>query len=382
MVYKRPGKSTSWYVDLTHPQTGARVRQSLKFSGSKRDAEKLAAKLQAELDTQPVDVGKPITCREATDRYIAKLQSRSSPFARELLCTQRKLFAPANPERWHLDGDLKLHQLTPSLVEDLVVARTREGNKPQTIKHEIGLLRSATRLAAELGFKVPEAMLNGQLKNAWRMPEVTQKTRYLSPEEFRRVYDYFNPHSTVGLPVSLADRIREQKLECRDLLVGLVYTGGRWSEVATLTWRQVDLERCTITLWGNKTKQERVVPIAEPLREVLVRRSGTRSGALVFPGPGGVQRTGPADAIGRAMDAVGLNTPDLVAKHGRATVHSLRHTFASWLVQNGAELHEVSGALGHSSVVMTQRYAHLSKGATVAKLGGIFNAMVTGEAGD
>jgi hypothetical protein len=46
-------------------------------------------------------------------------------------------------------------------------------------------------------------------------------------------------------------------------------------------------------------------------------------------------------------------------------------------VQNGAELHEVSGALGHSSVNMTQRYAHLSKGATVAKLGGILTNVGT-----
>src|SRR4051794_13734081 len=69
------------------------------------------------------------------------------------------------------------------------------------------------------------------------------------------------------------------------------------------------------------------------------------------------------------MDAAGLNAPELVAKYGR------RHTFASWLVQTGAELHEVSGALGHSSVAMTQRYAHLSKGATVAKLGGILTNM-------
>ena len=60
-------------------------------------------------------------------------------------------------------------------------------------------------------------------------------------------------------------------------------------------------------------------------------------------------------------------------------VHCLRHTFASWLVQNGAELHEVSGALGHSNVTMTSRYAHLSKGATVAKLGGILTKMGAGE---
>lgn len=81
------------------------------------------------------------------------------------------------------------------------------------------------------------------------------------------------------------------------------------------------------------------------------------------------------------MTAVGLNEPDTVAKYGRATIHSLRHTFASWLIQNGADLGEVADALGHASLNMTRRYAHLSKGATVAKLGGILNGIGTGTGG-
>jgi integrase len=80
-----------------------------------------------------------------------------------------------------------------------------------------------------------------------------------------------------------------------------------------------------------------------------------------------------------AMDKCGLNAPDLVRKYGRATVHSLRHTFASWLVQNGAELGEVSAALGHSSLTMTTRYAHLSKRDTVVKLGSILNGLGEGK---
>lgn len=94
---------------------------------------------------------------------------------------------------------------------------------------------------------------------------------------------------------------------------------------------------------------------------------------LVFPGPGGQPRTKPSAAIEAAMTAVGLNRPDIVSKYGRATCHSLRHTFASWLIQNGADLSEVRDALGHASVTTTTRYAHLAKGATITKLGGILS---------
>jgi site-specific recombinase XerD len=73
------------------------------------------------------------------------------------------------------------------------------------------------------------------------------------------------------------------------------------------------------------------------------------------------------------MTAVGLNRPDIVAAHGTATVHSLRHTFASWLLQNGADLSEVQHQLGHHSMQMTLRYAHLQQHKTAAKLGALLS---------
>jgi len=78
------------------------------------------------------------------------------------------------------------------------------------------------------------------------------------------------------------------------------------------------------------------------------------------------------------METLGHNAPENVQRHGRATVHSLRHTFASWLLQNGAGLAEVQDMLGHSDLQMTRRYAHLEN-ATVAarmaeKLDGIVGA--------
>ena len=77
---------------------------------------------------------------------------------------------------------------------------------------------------------------------------------------------------------------------------------------------------------------------------------------------GSVGRDALADgamALMRAVEACDLNRTDLVAKHGRATVHSLGHTFASWLMQGGADLSEVSAALGHTILQMTTRYRRL-----------------------
>jgi len=380
-VFKRPG-SPSWYVDLVHPATGARLRESLKFQGSKVEAQKRARKRQAELEheAEEVENGRhPITVQSAVDLYIGALDTRSQRAAREHRYRRDALFGHPNDAqdarragdtgpRWHLEGTRALHSLTPADAEKLVLARTREGKKPQTIKHELALLRAATRYVGSIGYRVPANM-------DWRVPKVGQKTRYLSPQEFDRVLSYLDPDREVQGRL-LPDHIRGARREVRDLVVALAYTGARWSEIAHLSWDRVDLRAGTIRLWAGKVQRERLVPIAEPLGAVLRRRLAERgTSALVFPGPGGRHRARPTEAIGQAFDAIGLNQPETVAKYGRATVHSLRHTFASWLVQNGADLGEVADALGHSTLNMTRRYAHLSKSGTVAKLGGILDGV-------
>jgi site-specific recombinase XerD len=73
------------------------------------------------------------------------------------------------------------------------------------------------------------------------------------------------------------------------------------------------------------------------------------------------------------MQASGLNDPAISSEMGRATIHSLRHTFASLLLQRGASLADIQHALGHKNLTMTMRYAHLLQGESVAKLAGIMN---------
>ena len=145
---------------------------------------------------------------------------------------------PSMDGRYHLNANTPLHELTPAAMDRLVSARRAEGNKAQTIAHELRLLRAAARHAAALGQRVPAMMTDGSLKNPWRLPAVAQKTRYLSQDEWQRVFDYMDPlrlYEDRGVLIQARGLILRQRQDAQDLLVASTMTGGRWSEVAGMT---------------------------------------------------------------------------------------------------------------------------------------------------
>ena len=95
---------------------------------------------------------------------------------------------------------------------------------------------------------------------------------------------------------------------------------------------------------------------------------------LVFPGKGGSARRWVSDTFERTVRDLGLNSTgevqtladgkqvpvEISDTRQRVVFHSLRHTFASWLVQNGTPLYTVAKLMGHSTLEMTQRYSHLA----------------------
>jgi integrase len=163
-----------------------------------------------------------------------------------------------------------------------------------------------------------------------------------------------------------------------DLVVFLLDTGSRYSEAANIPWSAIDLVEGTINLYRSKVSNTDRLYMTMRLREILQRRHNARSaqGRYVFENKAGGERGYCTQAIKKAIDRAGLNSPDMVKeKGGRVTMHTLRHSYASKLVKNGASLFEVSVLLGHSDPKMTQRYAHLAPNDASKKAVGIINAL-------
>jgi integrase/recombinase XerC len=148
-------------------------------------------------------------------------------------------------------------------------------------------------------------------------------------------------------------------------LLELLYSSGlRAAECAGLDWKSIH-EGLGVARVLGKGRKERVVPVgADALAALRTYRDGWRSPRLderaVFLNAGGTRLT--TRSIGRIVErhvaAAGLAA--------RATPHALRHSFATHLLENGADLRAIQEMLGHASIATTQRYTHLELGKLAA----------------
>lgn len=150
-------------------------------------------------------------------------------------------------------------------------------------------------------------------------------------------------------------------------LVELLYgSGARVEEACTLTVDRLDLDASQVRLHGKGGK-DRIVPIGgaavralraylDGARPALLAAGPTRAndGVLLRGDRGGPLGTRDARTIvGRLAQATGI---------GHVTPHTLRHSYATHLLEGGADLRVVQELLGHASLATTQRYTHLSRG--------------------
>jgi integrase len=139
-------------------------------------------------------------------------------------------------------------------------------------------------------------------------------------------------------------------------------TGLRVGELLALKWEDLDLVAGKLvvrrTLWNGqegmpKGGRQRVVPLSHETVDVLKAYRHLR-GPYVFCDEGGGRLTHSVvkDVVPSTCRRAGLGK--------RITTHGLRHTFASHLIMRGASLKAVQELLGHESIEMTLRYAHLT----------------------
>ena len=328
-LWKTPGQRTKRKARGLHgpDQREAGPPVQGRVDPGRRGGRVATALLQIEPE-KPKGAG--ITLDQAVERYLAaKSRKRSVSEDRRILGHLKKYFGK----------DTLLTEITASRVSEykghqLATARKiGEGEtaieRPlsgATANRTLALLRHLLRLAHE-EWELLDAVPRIRMER-----EAEGRLRWLTPEEATRLLDVCR---------------RSRNADLTDLVEFGLFTGMRRGEVLGLTWERVDRARGVVLLDVTKSGRRREVPLNSRADAVLARR-GSKSSGLVF----GTRRwdhfrTAWENAVARAK---------LADFH----FHDLRHTYASWLVQNGATLQEVKDLLGHATLTMVLRYAHLA----------------------
>jgi len=185
-----------------------------------------------------------------------------------------------------------------------------------------------------------------------RVPE------YISPKQLERLLAAIDADASIRL---VGNKVVRDEQWLKDLVLVAVGTGLRMGELISLRWEAVDFESRFITVrnshgFRTKSGKERRVYLVGDALDVIRRRFdevGPRVSDFVLVD----DKNHPVDPIKASKRFKYYVRLAKLPDHIR--FHSLRHTTASWLVMSGVSLVVVQLVLGHSTIAVTQRYAHL-----------------------
>ncbi|MDE5586527.1 MAG: tyrosine-type recombinase/integrase, partial [Muribaculaceae bacterium] len=143
------------------------------------------------------------------------------------------------------------------------------------------------------------------------------------------------------------------------LIISILYSCGiRRDELSKITDADIDFYQKEIRVHGKRDKT-RIIPVADELLKDIKEWQTVRDGLYSFPSPAPLICSKRGKLSGRAIyEIVHKLLQGTGATH--KSPHSLRHTFATSLLNSGAEINSVKELLGHSSLQSTQIYTHLS----------------------
>lgn len=196
-----------------------------------------------------------------------------------------------------------------------------------TLNRELSSLKTMFNLAVEWGW-----LPDNPARTIKLLKGVNKRLRFLNRDEIQRLIDYAAPH-------------------LKPVIITAVTTGMRKSEILNLEWKNVSFEQAFIHVEKTKNKRPRDIPISPYLEETLKKLERSREiGKYVFCNAKGDRRLELRPHFKNALEKAGIED---------FRFHDLRHTAASWLASNGLDLITLMYVLGHQSLEMTRRYAHL-----------------------
>jgi len=233
-----------------------------------------------------------------------------------------------------------LSDVTPSLLAEcrdkLLMQKTMRGttrSPASTVRYMAALSHAFTTAVNEW-----EWMESNPMKKVKKPKEPRGRVRFLGDEERERLFlACINSENRLLYPIVLL----------------AVSTGMRMGEVTGIKWADVDMNKGRIILHETKNGERRAVPLVGRALDTIKEHSKVRrlNSEYMFPSRNGQKPAHIRNAWDKAIAEAEIEDFHF---------HDLRHSTASYLAMNGASLAEIAEVLGHKTLAMVKRYAHLS----------------------
>ena len=235
-------------------------------------------------------------------------------------------------------------QVSVSLLRAWVFELKESGLAPTSIR------RAQSAIRTYFGFLLAEGAIDVDPTDRLRVPNVRRSLPdFLSRDEVERLLDAPDP---------------DRSLYWRDraILEFLYATGVRVSELVELPISAIDIDEAFATVFGKGAK-ERLVPVGAPALRALGRYlREVRPGLDRGEGEGRVFLNARGKPIRReSIWVIVKSSAQRAGIDKKVSPHTLRHTFATHLVEGGADLAAVQELLGHADISTTQIYTHLDR---------------------
>ncbi len=311
MLFKR---NKIWYYKFT---IGGKTIYRSTCTKDKEKAKEIADKAKAEAwNVIKGGERKVYTWQEAVVRYLQESEKQS-------IDDDKYMF------RWLAKylNNKKPHEIDKKLIEQIIAAKLREGASKSRVNRVTTLLNTLLNKA----MKEWEWISNKPHIRKFKEPKI--RIRWITQEQASKLLSELPEHLSNMAQFTLATGLRE-------------------SNVLKLEWQQIDMRRGVAWIHPDQAKAEKAIgiPLNDSAISILRNQMGKHS-TYVFTYKGN-----PVRKAGTAAWRKALNRADI----DNFRWHDLRHTWASWHVQNGTPLHILKELGGWSSYDMVQRYAHLS----------------------
>lgn len=362
------------YYTLTYWWQGRTVSEALGWEGETIRGEDEAYDIYRELRRNQDSKIPPFTLKERNEQRLQAIQiehqkeqvekEKNTPFD-EIITKQYLPFIQANRRNqkavltemgiyklWikPVIGHLPLPKIAQLPHIEAIKAKMKEaGKSPRTIRYALDIIRQVFNFADEK--KIYQGKNPAAGRKVKRPHEDNRRNRSLSETESEALLKALLKHSQ----------------DVHDMCLLSLQAGLRFGEIAALRWADVDIPAGQGHLKDTKSNKNRPFFLTGPVKAMFARRKlkikamfarrklkGPSPDQLVFPDKNGNEQEKISKTFRRVVDE--LFNHGVEDRRDRVVFHTLRRTFATWLLNQGTSIYHIQKLLGHADITTTTRY--------------------------